>query len=387
MDSMKHYSTYQSQFIEMFGNGNWEQKALGQVGTFKRGGGFQKSDYVERGIPCIHYGQIHTKFGPFIYSHITEISSDLESKTKLAAKGDLIIAITSEDTEGSCKSTAWLGDYPVAVGGHAAIFHHCMNPVYMSFFFKSALFNYAKMEYVHGTKVCEIKPDDIAKILVPCPPMSLQEDFSAIAQQADKSKFTRLKSQFIEMFSAMTTTPVKTYVDDSFPGEWGTEDTIGDGVKVIRTTNFTNSGKLNLADVVTRSIEDRKVSRKQIKKYDTILERSGGTADNPVGRVVLFEEDDLFLCNNFTQVLRFKDIDPRFAFYSLYYFYQTNKTAIRSMGSKTTGIQNLNMSKYLEIGIPNASDEEQKEFVAIAEQADKSKLILLQRMGSINFIN
>ena len=183
-----------SQFIEMFGNGNWEQKALGQVGTFKRGGGFQKSDYVERGIPCIHYGQIHTKFGPFIYSHITEISSDLESKTKFAAKGDLIIAITSEDTEGSCKSTAWLGDYPVAVGGHAAIFHHCMNPVYMSFFFKSALFNYAKMEYVHGTKVCEIKPDDIAKILVPCPPMSLQEDFSAIAQQADKSKFELCKS-------------------------------------------------------------------------------------------------------------------------------------------------------------------------------------------------
>lgn len=183
------FAALKSQFIEMFGNGNWEQKALGQVGTFKRGGGFQKSDYVERGIPCIHYGQIHTKFGPFIYSHITEISSDLESKTKFAAKGDLIIAITSEDTEGSCKSTAWLGDYPVAVGGHAAIFHHCMNPVYMSFFFKSALFNYAKMEYVHGTKVCEIKPDDIAKILVPCPPMSLQEDFSAIAQQADKSKY------------------------------------------------------------------------------------------------------------------------------------------------------------------------------------------------------
>ena len=177
-----------SQFIEMFGNGNWEHKTLGEVGSFKRGGGFQKSDFVERGIPCIHYGQIHTRFGPFIYSHLTDISSDLESKTKFAEKGDLIIAITSEDTEGSCKSTAWLGDYPVAVGGHAAIFHHCMKPVYMSFFFKSALFNYAKREYVHGTKVCEIKPDDIAKIFVPCPPISLQEDFSAIAEQADKSK-------------------------------------------------------------------------------------------------------------------------------------------------------------------------------------------------------
>ena len=189
-----------SQFIEMFGGGNWPQKTLGEVGSFTRGGGFQKSDFVEHGIPCIHYGQIHTKFGPFITSHITEISSDLESKTKFASKGDLVIAITSEDTEGSCKSTAWLGDYPVAVGGHAAIYKHSMNPLYMSFFFKSTLFNYAKIEYVHGTKVFEIKPDDIAKILVPCPPMSLQNQFSAIAEQADKSGFDGRKSQFIEMF-------------------------------------------------------------------------------------------------------------------------------------------------------------------------------------------
>ena len=183
-----------SQFIEMFGDGNWEQRRLGEVGSFKRGGGFQKSDFVESGIPCIHYGQIHTKFGPFIYSHISEISSDLESKTKFASKGDLIIAITSEDAEGSCKSTAWLGDYPVAVGGHAAIYNHCMNPLYMSFFFKSTLFNHAKMEYIHGTKVFEIRPDDIAKIFVPCPPMSMQEQFSAIAERADKSGFELRKS-------------------------------------------------------------------------------------------------------------------------------------------------------------------------------------------------
>lgn len=178
-----------SRFIEMFGGDNWVQKSLGEVGSFTRGGGFQKSDFVENGIPCIHYGQIHTRFGPFITSHITELSSDLESKTKFASKGDLIIAITSEDAEGSCKSTAWLGDYPVAVGSHAAIYKHSMNPLYMSFFFKSTLFNHAKMEFIHGTKVIEMRPDDMAKIMVPCPPLSLQEQFSAIAEQADKSKF------------------------------------------------------------------------------------------------------------------------------------------------------------------------------------------------------
>ena len=235
-----------------------------------------------------------------------------------------------------------------------------------------------------GTTLPSTTKVDLLNLWIKIPSMEEQTRFGSIVEQADKSEFVGCKSQFIEIFYGMETTPVKDYIDDSFPGEWGTEDKDGNGVKVIRTTNFTNSGKLNLADVVTRSIEDRKVVRKQIKKYDTILERSGGTADNPVGRVVLFEEDNLFLCNNFTQVLRFKDVDPRFAFYALYYFYQTNRTAIRSMGSKTTGIQNLNMSKYLEIGIPNASDEDQKAFVTIAEQADKSEFELRKSIEAID---
>lgn len=186
------FDSFKSQFLEMFGNEKWEQKCLGEIGTFTRGGGFQKSDYVEHGIPCIHYGQIHTKFGPFIYSHFTEISEDLRPKTKFASKGDLIIAITSEDADGSCKSTAWLGDYPVAVGGHAAIFRHSMNPLYMSYFFKSTSFNHSKLEYVRESKVVEIRPDDIAKISVPVPPINLQEQFASIAEQADKSKYYEL---------------------------------------------------------------------------------------------------------------------------------------------------------------------------------------------------
>ena len=193
-----------------------------------------------------------------------------------------------------------------------------------------------------------------------------------------------LKSQFIEMFGNHSSTPVSDYIADNYPGEWGVEDKDGSGVKVIRTTNFTNAGKLDLSDVVTRSIIEKKVKRKTIKKFDTILERSGGTAENPVGRVVLFEEDDQYLCNNFTQVLRFKDIDPRYAFYSLFYYYQMNKTYVRSMGSKTTGIQNLDMNKYLEIGIPNASDDEQSLFIAITEQADKSKFELRKSIDAID---
>ena len=153
----------------------WEYKKLGELGTFQRGGGFLKSDYVENGFPCIHYGQIHTKFGVSVDRHLTSISKEKAHKSKIASKGDIIIAITSEDVEGSCKCTAWMGNYDVAVGAHTAIFKHNQNPLYISYVLRSKRFNEDKTKYAHGFKVVEIKPDDISKIAIPVAPISIQE--------------------------------------------------------------------------------------------------------------------------------------------------------------------------------------------------------------------
>ena len=186
-----------------------------------------------------------------------------------------------------------------------------------------------------------------------------------------------VKSQFIEMFGiAEATKPLADFVEVSFPGEWGQEDKDGSGVKVIRTTNFTNNGKLDLSEVVTRDIDSAKIEKKKLFKGDIILERSGGTNDNPVGRVVYFEEDGVYLFNNFTQLLRCKEgVNSLFIFYSLFNYYQMNKNVIRSMGNKTTGIQNLKMDRYWQIPIADVSIELQKEFESIYRQADKSGFV------------
>lgn len=147
----------------------WDEKTLGDVGAFSRGINFAKSDFVKEGFPCIHYGQIHTTFGPVTYEHLTCIPEAMVKQDKLASTGNLIIAITSEDVEGSCKCTAWMGDYNIAVGAHAAIYKHKLNPAFISYFFKSALFQREKEQYVHGFKVMEIKPSDIAKIPIAVP--------------------------------------------------------------------------------------------------------------------------------------------------------------------------------------------------------------------------
>ena len=195
-----------------------------------------------------------------------------------------------------------------------------------------------------------------------------------------------VKAQFVEMFgSCERTKPLEEFIETSFPGEWGLEDQNGNGVKVIRTTNFTNVGKLNLTDVVTRNIEPTKVEKKKLKKGDIILERSGGTNENPVGRVVYFDEDGLFLFNNFTQMLRcVEGVNSIFIFYSLYNYYQTNKDIIRSMGNKTTGIQNLKMDKYWQIPISDVSIELQNKFTSIYNQADKSISELRKSVDAID---
>lgn len=195
-----------------------------------------------------------------------------------------------------------------------------------------------------------------------------------------------VKSQFIEMFENVESyCKLEDLISDTFPGEWGSEPISENAIKVIRTTNFTNEGYLDLTDVVTRDIEPKKVVRKKLKQGDTILERSGGTKDNPVGRVVFFDEIGDYLPNNFTQVLRPKEsVNPVYLFYALYNSYNLNKAAMRAMASQTTGIQNLSMSDFMAKSIVLPSRDEQNKFEQIYRQADKSEFELRKSIEAID---
>ena len=90
-------------------------------------------------------------------------------------------------------------------------------------------------------------------------------------------------------------------------GEWGTDDECGNGIPVLRTTNFTNEGIINYSNICTRTIDKTKASKKFLRHGDIIIEKSGGSDKQPVGRVVYFDRDDnKYLFNNFTAALRAK---------------------------------------------------------------------------------
>lgn len=62
-------------------------KSLGEVGTFVRGGGLQKKDFVDDGFPCIHYGQIYTFYGTSTTETKSFIAPELAARLKHAEWG------------------------------------------------------------------------------------------------------------------------------------------------------------------------------------------------------------------------------------------------------------------------------------------------------------
>jgi len=151
-----------------------EWKTLGEVGTFKRGKYFQKSDMQDEGIPCIHYGQIYTYYNTYTDKTIKFVSKEVASKSTLIRPQSIIITLTSENIEDVCKPVAWIGNEDVAISGHSVGLETDMDPKYITYYLESSHFFKEKRKKARGAKVIEIKPEELAKIAIPIPPLSTQ---------------------------------------------------------------------------------------------------------------------------------------------------------------------------------------------------------------------
>ena len=155
-------------------------KTMGEIGTFIRGNGLQKKDFTDSGVGCIHYGQIYTHYGTFASKTISFVSEELAKKLLKVDCGDIVLACTSENIEDVAKAVAWIGDEQIVTGGHSVVFKHKENPKYIAYFMQTASFFNQKKKYAYGAKVIDIKTDDLAKILIPIPPLPVQEKIVAI---------------------------------------------------------------------------------------------------------------------------------------------------------------------------------------------------------------
>ena len=166
-------------------------------------------------------------------------------------------------------------------------------------------------------------------------------------------------------------------------GEWGTDDEIGTGIPVLRTTNFTNEGIVDYSNVVTRTIKKKNLEEKFLCKGDIIIEKSGGSDNQPVGRVIYFDgPENTYLFNNFTGLLRVKDQSkwlPKYVFYSLFFNYYSGGT--RAYENKTTGLHNLKTDDY--VARYEITEVDMSLQIAVCEQLDKVSAVISMRQHEL----
>ena len=167
-------------------------------------------------------------------------------------------------------------------------------------------------------------------------------------------------------------------------GEWGIDDETGNGIPVLRTTNFTNDGIVNYNNVVTRIINKRNIDEKYLRKGDIIIEKSGGSDNQPVGRVIFFEgPEKTYLFNNFTGLLRVKDHSswlPKYIFYALFSNYRRGGT--KQFENKTTGLHNLKTDDYVKRFETVEKDIETQRTICF--QLDKVRQIISLRQSELS---
>ena len=159
---------------------NWKIETLGEIGTFTRGNGLQKSDFRVKGFPCVHYGQIHTYYNTCIYKTKSFCEEDLAKKLQKASYGDLLIATTSEDVKACCKAAVWFGAGDVAYSGDSFCYSHDQDPKYMAYLFQTEMFAKQKQKAATGAKVIRVSGESMASFSFAFPPLVQQRQIASI---------------------------------------------------------------------------------------------------------------------------------------------------------------------------------------------------------------
>ena len=143
---------------------------MGELATFMRGERFTAVDYVEEGgIPSVHYGEVHTRFGATANKVFSHVRDDLAGSLRYARPGDVIVAATSENVEDVCAAMAWLGKEQVAIHDDCFAITSSLDPRFLSYFFASDAFFRQKTSLAYGVKVTRVNSDALAGVDIGVP--------------------------------------------------------------------------------------------------------------------------------------------------------------------------------------------------------------------------
>lgn len=148
-----------------------------------------KANLQEQGIPCVNYGEIHSRYGfelnPEVHNLKYVSEEYLETnKGSLLSKGDFVFADTSEDIEGAGNFTHLNSDIPTFAGYHTIIARLNDNSHFrfIAYFMDSSSYRSQIQNLVKGVKVYSITNKILKDTILFFPP---KEEQKMIAEYID----------------------------------------------------------------------------------------------------------------------------------------------------------------------------------------------------------
>jgi type I restriction enzyme S subunit len=170
--------------IELLGEipKHWEVKKLKQIFNSSKGLTITKENLESEGIPCVNYGEIHSKFGfeVDIDKHQlkcvnpTYLESDYKS---LIQTGDFVFADTSEDVSGAGNFTYLKSNHEIFAGYHTIILRALVDieSRYFAYQFDSIPYRTQIRQSVKGIKVFSITQGILKNTSLWIPPIDEQK--------------------------------------------------------------------------------------------------------------------------------------------------------------------------------------------------------------------
>lgn len=354
-----------------------EYKILGDVATISRGGNFQKKDFCESGVPCIHYGQIYTKYGMFPTETFTYIDSNMAEKQKFAEPGDIVMAVTSENIEDICKCIAWLGNEKAAISGHSAIIHHSLNPKYLVYYLHSSMFYQQKTKLAHGTKVMEVRPDDLKGIRLPVPPLEVQREIVRVLDS-----FTLLLDELTDELTARKK-QYEYYRNMIIDQDKYKLVRLGDIATVVRGGNFQKKDFVELgrpcihygqmythfgiyANSILKYIPEEVFNKSKIaSRNDIVMAVTSENVEDVCSCTAWLGDEDIAVSGH-TAIIKHEQN----AKYLSYYFHTDHFFKQKTKLAHGTKVIEVTPSALCDIVIPLPTIEEQNRIVAILDRFD-----------------
>lgn len=258
---MKAYEKYVPSGVEWIGDipEGWDIMKFRYFFTTRTGLTITKSDLVDDGVPCVNYGEIHSKFGFDLDVMRDELRNApielLETqKSSLVTENDFIFCDTSEDVDGSGNYTliSNINQKKLFAGSHTIIAHPLKTAHYryLAYLFSTVEWRSQVRKNVSGVKVFSITQGILKGTRIIFPPLETQIDIADYLdlETAKIDSIIKVKETLIERLKdkriSLITHAVSKGLDSNVNMKPSGIDWIGnipEGWKVVPLTKYLES--------------------------------------------------------------------------------------------------------------------------------------------------